>query len=66
MTREEILAKVKTVVAEKLNVGDRVAISPWFPCKPRGINPECPRCQIGDYTHCQNFQKGFYYSKFTN
>lgn len=41
-----------------LKIGDRVAISPWFPCKPRGISPECPRCQIGDYTHCHNFNKG--------
>jgi len=43
---------------ERLKPGDRVAISPWFPCRPRGIDPECPRCRAGDYTHCQNFQKG--------
>ncbi len=42
----------------KVKVGDRVAISPWFPCKARGISPECPRCQQGNYTHCQNFQRG--------
>ena len=33
-------------------------VSPWFPCGPRGIRPECPRCRQGDYTHCGNFQKG--------
>jgi threonine dehydrogenase-like Zn-dependent dehydrogenase len=42
----------------KIKIGDRVALSPWFPCKPRGINVECSRCQIGDYVHCHNFQKG--------
>lgn len=42
----------------RIKVGDRVAISPWFPCHPRGISPECPRCQQGDYTHCQNFLRG--------
>jgi len=42
----------------KFKVGDRVVISPWFPCKPRGLKPECSRCQQGDFTHCKNFQKG--------
>ncbi|HMF33821.1 MAG TPA: alcohol dehydrogenase catalytic domain-containing protein [Candidatus Lokiarchaeia archaeon] len=42
----------------RLQVGDRVAITPWFPCKARGISPECPRCQQGDYQHCHNFQRG--------
>ena len=45
--------------ATKVKVGDRVAISPWFPCKTRGIIPECPRCQIGDFTHCHNFNRGY-------
>ncbi len=44
--------------ATRAKVGDRVAISPWFPCKARGITPECPRCQAGDFTHCHNFQRG--------
>ncbi|MFW9948232.1 MAG: zinc-binding dehydrogenase [Candidatus Odinarchaeota archaeon] len=38
--------------------GDRVAISPWFSCEPRGIKPLCSRCLEGDYTHCKNFQRG--------
>ena len=42
----------------RVKPGDRVAISPWLSCKPRGISPECPRCQAGDYTHCKNFQRG--------
>jgi threonine dehydrogenase-like Zn-dependent dehydrogenase len=50
---EKVGSKVK-----KLKPGDRIAISPWFPCKPRGISPECSRCKIGDFTHCANFTKG--------
>ncbi|MHA2005684.1 MAG: zinc-dependent alcohol dehydrogenase [Promethearchaeota archaeon] len=42
----------------QLRKGDKVAIDPWFPCKPRGIHPKCLRCKSGDFTHCQNFQKG--------
>ena len=25
--------------AARVRVGDRVAVSPWFPCKPRGLDP---------------------------
>lgn len=42
----------------EFKVGDKVAISPWFSCEPRGIKPICSRCHEGDYTHCKNFQKG--------
>ena len=38
--------------------GDRVVISPWFSCIPRGISPVCSRCSSGDLKHCHNFQKG--------
>jgi len=41
-----------------LKPGDRVAINPWFSCAPRGIDPPCPRCQAGDFTHCHNFRRG--------
>ncbi|MFX0178469.1 MAG: zinc-binding dehydrogenase [Candidatus Hodarchaeota archaeon] len=43
---------------KKFKKGDRVVISPWFSCVPRGILPICSRCSLGDYKHCQNFQKG--------
>ena len=43
---------------KNLKVGDRIAISPWFPCETRGITPKCSRCQQGDYKHCQNFKNG--------
>jgi threonine dehydrogenase-like Zn-dependent dehydrogenase len=50
---EKIGPKVK-----KIKSGDRVAISPWLSCKPRGVIPECYRCEQGDFTHCKNFQRG--------
>ena len=43
---------------KQLKKGDRVVISPWFPCVPRGILPICSRCSLGDFKHCENFQKG--------
>ena len=43
---------------KRFQKGDRVAISPWLPCAPRGIVPVCNRCKSGDYTHCKNFQRG--------
>ena len=39
-------------------IGDKVAITPWFACAARGVSPECPRCEQGDYTHCHNFKQG--------
>lgn len=39
-------------------VGERVALSPWLPCAPRGIQPPCPACQRGQYYVCENFLKG--------
>jgi threonine dehydrogenase-like Zn-dependent dehydrogenase len=42
----------------RLRCGDRVAVSPWLSCRPRGVDPPCPRCREGDFTHCQNFQRG--------
>jgi threonine dehydrogenase-like Zn-dependent dehydrogenase len=50
---ESVGLKVK-----KFKKGDRVVISPWFSCIPRGIFPICSRCSLGDFKHCQNFQKG--------
>ncbi|MFW9972213.1 MAG: zinc-binding dehydrogenase [Candidatus Odinarchaeota archaeon] len=50
---ESVGSKVK-----KFKKGDRVVISPWFSCSPRGIFPICSRCSIGDFKHCKNFQNG--------
>jgi threonine dehydrogenase-like Zn-dependent dehydrogenase len=42
----------------RVKVGDRIAVYPVLTCKPRGISPECQRCQEGDFNHCANFTKG--------
>ena len=53
-----IITKIGPKVTN-IKIGDHVAINPWFPCKARGISPECSRCQQGDFTHCKNFQTGY-------
>jgi threonine dehydrogenase-like Zn-dependent dehydrogenase len=40
-----------------LRVGDRVAVSPWLPCKVRGL-PACTYCAQGDYSLCESFTSG--------
>jgi threonine dehydrogenase-like Zn-dependent dehydrogenase len=44
--------------AEGLEVGDRVVLNPWLSCGPRGVDPVCPACEIGDYSLCWNFAVG--------
>jgi threonine dehydrogenase-like Zn-dependent dehydrogenase len=44
--------------AEGLEVGDRVVLNPWLSCGPRGVEPMCPACQIGDYSLCWSFAIG--------
>lgn len=44
--------------AEGIEVGDRVVLNPWLSCGPRGIDPVCPPCEIGDYSLCWNFAEG--------
>lgn len=39
-------------------VGERVVITPWLPCGPRGIDPPCDACQRGDYSLCEHFTDG--------
>ncbi|KKN29758.1 hypothetical protein LCGC14_0840870 [marine sediment metagenome] len=46
------------IKVRNFKIGDRVVISPWFPCEARGIIPKCSRCQQGDYKHCHNFKQG--------
>ena len=41
--------------AEGLDVGDRVVLNPWLSCGPRGVDPMCPACEIGDFSLCWNF-----------
>jgi threonine dehydrogenase-like Zn-dependent dehydrogenase len=39
-------------------VGERVVITPWLSCGPRGIEPPCDACQRGDYSLCEHFTDG--------
>jgi threonine dehydrogenase-like Zn-dependent dehydrogenase len=41
--------------AEGLDVGDRVVLNPWLSCGPRGVDPICPACEVGDLSLCWNF-----------
>lgn len=42
----------------KRHVGERVVISPWLSCAPRGISPVCRACAEGNYFACENFTAG--------
>ncbi len=44
--------------AEGLAVGDRVVLNPWLSCGPRGVEPVCPACQVGDFSLCWSFSVG--------
>lgn len=37
------------------DVGQRVVVNPWLSCGPRGVDPKCPSCEVGDYSLCWNF-----------
>ncbi|HEX4820480.1 MAG TPA: alcohol dehydrogenase catalytic domain-containing protein [Acidimicrobiales bacterium] len=44
--------------AEGLDVGDRVVLNPWLSCGPRGVDPVCPACAVGDFSLCASFGVG--------
>src|SRR5271156_4634986 len=56
----EVVADVVEVgpKARGLDVGQRVVLTPWLSCGPRGIEPPCPACQNGDYSLCWHFTQG--------
>jgi len=56
----EVVAEVVALGPEArgLDVGQRVVLNPWLTCGPRGIEPQCPPCQVGDLSMCWNFTKG--------
>ncbi len=41
-----------------LPVGQRVVLNPWLSCAPRGIEPPCPECAVGNYSACWGFLDG--------
>src|SRR6201995_472551 len=57
---QEVVADVVEVgpQARGLDVGQRVVLTPWLSCGPRGIEPPCPACQNGDYSLCWSFCDG--------
>src|SRR5690349_6096999 len=44
--------------ARGLEIGQRVVLNPWLSCGPRGIQPRCPACEVGDYSLCWSFTDG--------
>jgi threonine dehydrogenase-like Zn-dependent dehydrogenase len=56
----EVVADVVEVGASvtRVSVGDRVVLNPWLSCGPRGIDPVCPACEVGDYSACWGFLDG--------
>jgi threonine dehydrogenase-like Zn-dependent dehydrogenase len=46
------------VVDRKIDANERVVLSPWLSCVPRGIDPPCPACLAGRYPWCRNFRAG--------
>jgi threonine dehydrogenase-like Zn-dependent dehydrogenase len=41
-----------------IDVGDRVVLDPWLTCVPRGVDPVCPACRVGDLSLCWSFDVG--------
>ncbi|MEY2566765.1 MAG: hypothetical protein QOE35_1294 [Actinomycetota bacterium] len=46
------------VVGTVVGTGERVVLNPWLSCAPRGIEPVCPACEVGDLSLCWNFTEG--------
>src|SRR5262249_10951248 len=45
-------------VARRSATGDRVVLTPWLSCVPRGIDPPCAACAEGRYPSCRSFDQG--------
>jgi len=39
-------------------VGERVVLNPWLSCGPRGVDPPCAACAVGDFSICESFARG--------
>jgi threonine dehydrogenase-like Zn-dependent dehydrogenase len=58
MGHEVVGTVIETGAAvRRVRKSDRVAISPFLSCAPRGL-PACESCQHGDYPLCQRFFEG--------
>jgi len=56
----EVVADVVELgpAARGLEIGQRVVLNPWLSCGPRGLEPPCPACEVGDYSLCWSFTDG--------
>ena len=56
----EVVGRVERVGPRvtAVKVGDRVVLTPWLSCAPRGIDPPCAMCRAGKNTLCRNFTRG--------
>jgi threonine dehydrogenase-like Zn-dependent dehydrogenase len=56
----EVVAEVVSLgpAAKGLEPGQRVVLNPWLTCGPRGIDPVCPACAVGDLSLCHSFTIG--------
>jgi threonine dehydrogenase-like Zn-dependent dehydrogenase len=56
----EVVAEVTEMGpdAQGLEVGQRVVLNPWLTCGPRGIDPPCGSCEVGDLSMCWSFAEG--------
>lgn len=56
----EVIGTIERVgpQARGLEPGQRVLLQCWLSCGPRGIDPVCPACAVGDYSLCWNFLDG--------
>jgi threonine dehydrogenase-like Zn-dependent dehydrogenase len=56
----EVVAEVTEVGARAgdLEPGQRVVLNPWLSCAPRGIDPPCDECAIGNFSACEHFVDG--------
>ncbi|MHB8438174.1 MAG: zinc-dependent alcohol dehydrogenase [Acidimicrobiales bacterium] len=56
----EVVAEVVEVGphAQGVEPGQRVVLNPWLTCGPRGIDPPCPACRVGDLSMCWSFTSG--------
>jgi threonine dehydrogenase-like Zn-dependent dehydrogenase len=58
MGHEVVGTVIETGAAVKrVKLGDRVAVSPWLSCRPRGL-AACEACERGDYPLCDGFLDG--------
>lgn len=57
----EVVGVVERVgpAVQARRAGERVVLTPWLPCGPRGIDPACNACQEGLYSLCAHFTDGF-------